>query len=86
MVLPKHELTYDPEGLTTGSGCVYSFRCLFHIIVFLLQLHTVSGNQGLEGPPLPLIHFSQPPTSFTAFKISLEERPDSVTSSIVFQD
>lgn len=85
-----HIVLQVPQGLTRGSGCVYPFHCLFHIIVFLLHSCTQSvGTRAWKVLPFlsSSFHHPQPPSS--AFRIYLEERrflPRSITSPIVFLD
>lgn len=63
MSLLKCRLSYYPAG-TTGTS-QREWLCLFlSLFVFVLQLLTVSGNQGLDGPPLPLLLFSTAPNPF----------------------
>lgn len=65
MVLSKHRLSYYPAGsirtsLREGSFMLIILLFVSHVIASVLQLRTVSGNQGLKGPPP-----SSPPSSIT---------------------
>lgn len=79
-----HIILQVPEGLSWGRGHIYSFHCLFRIIVSLLQLHTLRDKAYKVLPFLSCLPTYNAQPLSCVFKTSLEDfLPAEITSSII---
>lgn len=79
-----HIILQVPEGLSWGRGHIYSFHCLFRIIVSLLQLHTSRDKAYKVLPFLSCLPTYNAQPLSCVFKTSLEDfLPAEITSSII---